>query len=216
LVERYDERAIGGRCGREVLEAARVESDQHDVNGSALFRDESGDLRTVGFGDVQGHRRCRGLRRLRDEGVTVGVEARWHGARLGGPWVCGLLSALPGRRRPNPYAVPKVPNSTSTNASSRQVPSVPSRTQQSLDRPRRLVDEILGAVTVAARRSAGDAVLQVLVEQLHADTLQCLADRGDLCEHVDAVGAVLDHPSEAADLTFDARRRANNCCLSSE
>jgi hypothetical protein len=47
-------------------------------------------------------------------------------------------------------------------------------------------------------------MMEVFVEQLHANALQRLADRCDLGEHVDAVGVVLDHPAEAANLTLDA------------
>jgi hypothetical protein len=79
-----------------------------------------------------------------------------------------------------------------------------SRSQKAFDGPRRLVDEVLGALAVATGCRAGDAVVQVLVEQFDADALQRLADCGDLGEHVDAVGVVLDHPRQPADLAFDA------------
>ena len=50
----------------------------------------------------------------------------------------------------------------------------------------------------------GDAVAQVVVEQLHGDALQRLGGGGHLGEHVDAVRVVLDHPLQPADLALDA------------
>ena len=44
------------------------------------------------------------------------------------------------------------------------------------------------------------------VEQLQRDALERLGDRGDLGQHVDAVGLVLDHPPQAADLALDPRQ----------
>src|SRR4249919_3701756 len=79
-----------------------------------------------------------------------------------------------------------------------------SRSQKAFDGPRRFVDEVLGAFAVATGGRAGDAMVQVLVEQFDADALQGLADRGDLGQHIDAVRVVLDHPRQAADLPFDA------------
>ncbi len=78
------------------------------------------------------------------------------------------------------------------------------RSQQSFDGLRRLVNEVFGAIAVATRCRAGDAVVQVLVEQLDADALQRLADRRDLRQHIDAVRVFLDHPRQPADLALDA------------
>jgi hypothetical protein len=78
-----------------------------------------------------------------------------------------------------------------------------SRSQQSFDGLGRLVDEVFRAIVVTAGGCSGDAVMQVLVEQLHADSLQSFADRGDLREHVDAVCVVFDHSPETTDLAFD-------------
>jgi len=56
----------------------------------------------------------------------------------------------------------------------------------------------------SARRCTGHAVLQVFVEQVHPDALQRLGDGGQLGEDVDAVGVVVDHPLQAANLSLDA------------
>src|SRR3954453_9025464 len=90
---------------------------------------------------------------------------------------------------------------------------VPSRTQQSLDGSSGLVNEILGSIAVAAGRCAGNAVLEMLIEQFDADALQGLADGGDLCEHVDAIRAVLDHSAEAANLALDTAQARQQLLL---
>ena len=66
---------------------------------------------------------------------------------------------------------------------------------------------------VAAGRRARDAVLQVLVEQVQADTLQRLADGCDLGEDVDAVGVLVDHPLQATDLALDAAQPGEDLLL---
>jgi len=50
----------------------------------------------------------------------------------------------------------------------------------------------------------GDAVRQVIFEKFQGDGLQGSCRGGDLGEHVDAVGFLVDHPLNAADLTFGA------------
>ena len=50
----------------------------------------------------------------------------------------------------------------------------------------------------------GDAVAEVVVEQLHGDALERPRRRGHLRQDVDAVRVVVDHPLEAADLALDA------------
>ena len=63
---------------------------------------------------------------------------------------------------------------------------------------------IFAAASVAARRHrVGDAVREVVVEQLEGHRLQGLRRRRDLFEHVDAVPVVVDHPLEAAHLALD-------------
>ena len=62
---------------------------------------------------------------------------------------------------------------------------------------------MFGSVDVPAGSGACNAMMQVLVEQLDADTLEGLADCGDLGQDVDAVGVVLDHSSETTDLALD-------------
>ena len=64
------------------------------------------------------------------------------------------------------------------------------------------MDEFGGPFGVGT--GTGDAVLEVLVEKMQPDALQRLGGRGDLGEHVDAIGVVLDHALQAADLTLDA------------
>ena len=44
----------------------------------------------------------------------------------------------------------------------------------------------------------------VLVEDPPRERIQCLRDRRDLREHVDAVTVLLDHAAHTADLTLDA------------
>ena len=64
----------------------------------------------------------------------------------------------------------------------------------------------LAAPSLGARRDGvRDAVREVLVEQAQADGLQRAGDGADLGEHVDAVGVLVDHPRDAADLPLDAR-----------
>src|SRR3954449_7472459 len=90
---------------------------------------------------------------------------------------------------------------------------VPSRTQQSLNGSGRLVNEILGSIAVTAGGCAGDAVMEMLIEQFDADALQGLADRGDLCEHVDAIRAVLDHSAQAPNLALDTAQARQQLLL---
>ena len=61
-----------------------------------------------------------------------------------------------------------------------------------------------GTRGVALGGGAGHAVLQMFVEQLQPDALQCLADGRHLGEYVDAVRVVVDHSLDAAHLTLDA------------
>src|SRR4051794_39331446 len=53
----------------------------------------------------------------------------------------------------------------------------------------------------------------MLVEELHTDTLQRLADSGDLSEHVDAIRAVLDHPAQTTNLALDATQARQQLLL---
>ena len=62
----------------------------------------------------------------------------------------------------------------------------------------------MGPFDVAAGGRTGDAMLEVLVQQVQAHTLQRFADGGHLCEYIDAVGVFVDQPLQAADLTLDA------------
>jgi len=75
------------------------------------------------------------------------------------------------------------------------------------------MDEIFCATGVTARCGAGNAVLKVFVEQLHADALQCLADRSHLREDVDAVRVLFDHPAEASNLALDAPKARQQLLL---
>ena len=61
-----------------------------------------------------------------------------------------------------------------------------------------------GVRRVAGLERAGDAVADVLVEDLERERLERRVDGGDLGEDVDAVAVVLDHPLDAAHLAFDA------------
>src|SRR5207247_6394765 len=56
---------------------------------------------------------------------------------------------------------------------------------------------------VARSESAGDAVFDVLVEDLERERLERRIHSRDLGEDVDAVAVVLDHPLDPADLSFD-------------
>src|SRR2546425_4157638 len=58
-------------------------------------------------------------------------------------------------------------------------------------------------VRVAGRERAGDAVVDVLVEDLEAEALQCSVDGRDLGEDVDAVAVVGDHALDPAHLALD-------------
>src|SRR5450759_1265403 len=49
-----------------------------------------------------------------------------------------------------------------------------------------------------------DAGTEVVVEEREGERLECLGDRGDLGEDVDAVLVVRDHLLQAADLALDA------------
>ena len=49
----------------------------------------------------------------------------------------------------------------------------------------------------------GDAVTEVIVEQLHGNALQRPGRCRHLREHVDAVRVVVDHPLQATDLPLD-------------
>ena len=60
------------------------------------------------------------------------------------------------------------------------------------------------AARAALGERIGDAMAQVLVEQLDRDRLQRLRHRGDLREHIDAVRVFVDHALHAAHLAFDA------------
>ena len=209
LVERHHERAVGVDVGDEVLESADVESDQHDVQLRALRLGELGDPLTVGALDVEGGRDPCGLALVVDEHVAVDLEARRNRAGLDGP--VGVRPALRVARQLPTDAVRRTERARddeqerTTVGRSRCAASASSlRPQKAFDCLRCLVDEMFGAIVVAAGGCTGDAVVQVLVEQLHADALQRLADGGDLGEHVDAVRVVLDHPTEAADLALDA------------
>ncbi|GHI90998.1 hypothetical protein TPA0905_04690 [Streptomyces olivaceus] len=50
----------------------------------------------------------------------------------------------------------------------------------------------------------GDAVAQMLLQQLQREGLQGLRGGGDLGEYVDAVDVLVDHPLQAPDLALDA------------
>src|SRR5438874_437652 len=55
----------------------------------------------------------------------------------------------------------------------------------------------------AAGEGVGDAMREVLVEQLDGDRLERLGHGRDLVEDVDAVLVLVDHPLQAAHLAFD-------------
>jgi hypothetical protein len=82
-----------------------------------------------------------------------------------------------------------------------------------LDGLRRFVYEVFGAIIVTARGGAGNAVMQVLVEKLDPNALQCLADCGDLSQHVDAVRVVFDHAAEPTHLALDTTQPGEELLL---
>src|SRR5690606_42155760 len=53
-------------------------------------------------------------------------------------------------------------------------------------------------------RSVDDAVRDVVLQQAETDRLERLGGCGDLRQDVDAVGVVVDHLGDAADLSLDA------------
>src|SRR4029453_1589935 len=66
---------------------------------------------------------------------------------------------------------------------------------------------------VARRERVGDAVPDVVLEQLDRDALQSGRDGGDLREDVDAGALVLDHPLDAANLPLDPVQALDQCLL---
>src|SRR5438034_272332 len=58
-------------------------------------------------------------------------------------------------------------------------------------------------VGVARGNRAGDAVVDVLVEDLEGEALERCRDGRDLRQDVDAVAVVLDHPLDSAHLALD-------------
>jgi hypothetical protein len=88
---------------------------------------------------------------------------------------------------------------------------VPSRAQHALDGLGCLVDQFITSGRVGC--SPGDAVPQVLLEEVHPDPLERLGDRGDLGEHVDAVRVLLDESLQAAYLALDATEAGKNLLL---
>src|SRR3954454_4480001 len=95
----------------------------------------------------------------------------------------------------------------------RRVLIIASRSQHALDRTRGLMDELLGARVVARRGCAGHAVAEVLVEQLHAHTLDRLADGSDLRQHVDAVRVLFDQTLQTAHLPLEAAQSGEQLLL---
>ena len=145
---------------------------------------------------------------LVDEHVAVDFETRWYGAgrcRIVGVRlalrVTGQLAAYAVRGSEGARDDEQEGGEPDENGAGHQESLRP---QEAFDGLRGLVHEVLGAIVVATGGSAGDAMVKVLVEQLHADALQRLADRRDLGEHVDAVRVVLDHSAEPTDLALDA------------
>src|SRR5690606_13428888 len=61
-----------------------------------------------------------------------------------------------------------------------------------------------GVVVTALDGRVGDAVAQVLLQQLQGEGLQGLGGGGHLGEYVDAVDVLVDHALQAADLSLDA------------
>ena len=70
------------------------------------------------------------------------------------------------------------------------------------DRGGRLV-QLLRRLVAAAAHRVGDAVRDVVIEQLQGDRLQCLGRRRHLLEDVDAVAVLVDHALDAPHLAFD-------------
>jgi hypothetical protein len=66
-----------------------------------------------------------------------------------------------------------------------------------------LVELGVGRLGVGAGDGVGHAVAHMAVEHVDRDLLQRGLDRGHLGEDVDAVGVLVDHPLQAADLAFD-------------
>jgi hypothetical protein len=66
-----------------------------------------------------------------------------------------------------------------------------SRADQATDRRRSFLDL---RVRVALARRLHDAVPQVIFQQPDGDRLQRLGGGGNLCQYVDAVGVIIDHP----------------------
>ena len=62
--------------------------------------------------------------------------------------------------------------------------------------------ELLGSAVAVGDR-AGHASADVGVEHVDGDLLERGLDGGHLCEDVNAVGVLVDHPLEAADLPLD-------------
>jgi DNA-binding MarR family transcriptional regulator len=65
--------------------------------------------------------------------------------------------------------------------------------------------ELVGAFCPLVFRAAGDAVANVVVDELERDCVDRFANRADLGEDVDAVTVVLDHARDPAHLALHAR-----------
>ena len=66
---------------------------------------------------------------------------------------------------------------------------------------------------VAGADGVGDAVPEVLVEEVHRHALQGAGGRRDLGQHVDAVGVLVDHALQAPDLALDAAEALQHLVL---
>src|SRR6476646_2419590 len=73
--------------------------------------------------------------------------------------------------------------------------------QQTLHGERRLAHVRVGVRS--CDEAVRDAMSEVVLQQRHGDLVQRTGDRGDLREDVDAVGVLLNHPLDPADLTLD-------------
>src|SRR6476646_6649116 len=76
--------------------------------------------------------------------------------------------------------------------------------QQTLHGERRLAHVRVGVRS--CDEAVRDAMSEMVLQQRHGDLVQRTGDRGDLREDVDAVGVLLNHPLDPADLTLDTAK----------
>jgi len=80
------------------------------------------------------------------------------------------------------------------------------RLGEALHRGQELLDLLSGLGLVPRRDCAGDAVLDVLVEDLERERFERRIDGGDLSQDLDAIAIFFEHPLDSAHLSLDAMK----------